>query len=141
MTMNDNERIPIDRWGRDHWTTLLYIETRCVDYKGTVRNENLRCFPTGANLHRMTDAQQRIWCKGDEKKYGTRLADDSVAENHDDWDCIEDMVAAGVLLWEGTGAYPAFVLTDIGWQIAHALRRWRAEGKTVKEFRVMRAAL
>jgi len=30
--MTDKKLINISRWGKDHWSTLAYLETRVVDY-------------------------------------------------------------------------------------------------------------
>jgi hypothetical protein len=32
--------VPIELWGKDHWTTLAYIETRCVDYDGVPNHDH-----------------------------------------------------------------------------------------------------
>lgn len=32
-------------WGRDHWSTLAYIETRIVDHSGVPSREHMRCDP------------------------------------------------------------------------------------------------
>lgn len=102
-----------ERWGRDHLSTLLYLETRCVDHAGYVRLENLR---------------------GLDPKYPTRLANDEVMEMHSDFDCIMDMIAFGFVEYAepGDNAPPSsggdrYRLTDKGWQKAHELRRARAE--------------
>lgn len=46
---------------------------------------------------------------------------------HDDWDCVEDFMAEGLVIWEGTGMNPILRLTDKGWALAHKLRRQRAD--------------
>ena len=50
--------VSVARWGRDHWTTLLYLESRCVDYGGKIDNQHMR---TNARLHRgvLGEAQKR----------------------------------------------------------------------------------
>ncbi len=52
------------------------------------------------------------------KGYPTRLKDGSELANHDDWDCISDMEAAGLVEWRGTGLQPIITLTNYGWLVA-----------------------
>jgi len=112
-------------FGRDHWSTLLYLETRIVDYGGKVENRNLRCItkrhPFFAHGH-------------DASGHPTKLKGTNTIPNHDDWDCIEDLIEAGLVEWNGTGASPVFALTDLGWTVAGYCRRWRAEGHGVATF-------
>lgn len=113
-----------DLFGRDHLSTLLYLEARAVDHSGRPNMANLKC-----NANRHPFPANGKW----DPKYNTKLADGTAVDGHDDWDCIEDMVAAGWLRWEGTGASPVFVLTDAGWAKAHELRRGRAERALTKQ--------
>jgi len=115
-------RIPVERWDRDHLSTLLYIETRCVDYDGVVDRRHMRCNPA-----RHPQFAHLAWEPGDAEKYGTRLVDKSTVPGHDDWDCIDDLEEAGMLKWKGTGAHPVFVLTTKGRACAAELRRRRME--------------
>lgn len=109
-------RIPMSRWGGDHWSTLLYLETCAVDHQGSVRLTALRG-------HRERRPAQ----------YPTRLNDDTEVSGHDDFDCMDDMVAEGLI--ELVSGYSEIRLTDLGWQVAHFLRRHRAEGLLDKNFR------
>ncbi|HSC15407.1 MAG TPA: hypothetical protein VLI71_09840 [Gammaproteobacteria bacterium] len=96
--------IPPDRWGKDHRSTLLYIETRCVDYGGVLDRRQLR-----------TDTD-----------IPTRLADGTDIKGHDDLDCIDDFIEAGLVQSWGTGLHPLVSLTDAGWKAAWELRQERA---------------
>lgn len=110
----------VESFGKDHKSTLLYIETRCVDHGGLVDKRHLRCNPTRhpqfAHDGGWSDEHSTRWAKGVEPIMG-----------HDDWDCIDNMVDAGLIEWNGTGVHPRFALTEFGWQAAHLLRRQRAE--------------
>lgn len=126
--------LPMNVWGKDHWSTLLYLETCVVDQQGIVNNNRMRCNP---RLHREFMSTMPGATQSDE--YPTRLAD-GVQHGHDDWSCLEDMVAAGLLTasWRQQssrvfGSCEARVeLTDAGWRIAQRLRKYRAEhGKYV----------
>ena len=82
-----DEAVPVEKWGVDHWSTLMYIEAMCVDNGGIIKNEKMRC---NARLHRHFAHDH------DGSKYPTRLAEDEKLENHDDWSCLEDFVALGL---------------------------------------------
>lgn len=112
-----------ENWGKDHFSTLLYLETRIVDYSGVVRGEQMRA----------RDSSYSCRLRSGEKK------------NHGDYDCIEDMIAAGLVIGggrnkfsdyeRGKGPNPnlepfkPFKLTEKGWRLAHLLRRWKGGGK------------
>ena len=73
--------IPMTEWGKDHWSTFAYIETCVVDRHGFVDSRRMRS----------TD-----------ERYPTRLrgfAQDPsrVVAGHSDWDCVADMIAAGLV--------------------------------------------
>jgi hypothetical protein len=121
--MRDNTPIPPAAWGRDHFSTLLYLETRIVDVGGVVSPLKLRARASG---------------------YPTVLRDGERA-NHGGLDCIEDMRAAGLVEGGGRNTFAAhevsggpnprkqpfapFALTHKGWQLAHFLRRWMADNR------------
>ena len=119
---HDGKPIPVEQWGRDHLSTMLYIETRCVDYAGV---------PAAAHMRTWSGRPSRGDMKGigygHQEDYPSRLADGMELSDHDDWDCADDFEAAGLLEWQGTGMNPIFKLTDKGWEFAHNLRRQKAE--------------
>lgn len=121
--------VPMTMWGKDHWSTLAYLETRCVDHGGTVRKQHLRCNPHGRHSQ---FAHLKI---GLGHSHTTRLREDKELASHDDWDCIEDMIREGLVLWEGSGLNPIFKLTDRGIRIAHALRKHKILGGNFGSFR------
>lgn len=124
--------IPIERWGKDHWSTLGYLETRAVDHKGKIINRNMRCHP---RLHREFIGISFGPEIQDGSAYPTRLKD-GVAENHDDWSCVEDMVAAGLIrayfrvVSDAAfgGSEARIVFTELGLKYAAELRTHKARG-------------
>jgi hypothetical protein len=130
--------IPMEQWGKDHWTTFAYLETCAVDNKGVVGREQMRCDPdihpglaNRANSLFRTKYPTRL--KGYFKPDGTK--DESVVvADHDDWSCFEDMVAAGLMEWNGTGINPVVKFTPEGHKIAGQLREHRASGKPLALF-------
>lgn len=122
--------IPTEKWGKDHWSCLAYIEGRIVDHKGVPNIENMR---VDIDIHPQFDNRAARLQR--EKRYPTRLNDGTEVEKHDDWSCVDDMEAAGLLEWKGTGINPVFVLTDEGHRVAAALRKHKASGGQFKDFR------
>lgn len=114
------DRVLPEMFGRQHDVVLLYIETVCVDSRGYPDLRRLSCNP---ERHSSYLTHGSAWSD----KYSTQLKDGTVLHGHDDWDVIDDFVAAGLLEWRATGANPRIWLTDSGWARAHELRRRRAE--------------
>lgn len=102
--------VPMVKFGTDHWSLLVYIETRAVDHGGDLNPRQLRT---------------------DGLKYPTRLVADETQVGHNDYDCLHDLAKAGLIV-EGPGlkAWPS----NDGWELAGQLRRRRAEKKTFAEF-------
>lgn len=89
--------------------------------------ERMRCDP---NLHpAQENMANRASCRSDGRRsYPTRLVDGEEVEGHDDWSCLDDAVAEGLLLAVGTGLQPAYVLTDTGRRVAAKLRAHKQNG-------------
>lgn len=117
--------VPMFRWGKDHWSTLCYLETIAVDNKGLVKipemRTNVAVHPE--YVHHITD-----------KEYPTRLRDGFELPNHDDWSCMEDMICVGLMIAEMEARKVRITLTEFGWCIAGALRRYRGMGGTLAKF-------
>lgn len=114
--------VPMELWGKDHWSTFAYLETVCVDYKGAIDKRRMRCstrrHPGWALSSSILDTE-----------YPTRLRGKVELSDHDDYDCIEDMEAAGLLKWIGTSTHPGIVtLTNKGKQLAGRLRAHKMNG-------------
>lgn len=111
--------IPIEAWGRDHNSTILYAETRAVDHRGSLAFD---------------DPHMRV-----SRLYPTRLHNGVEVHGHTDFDCLKDAQAAGLLVYDedeipeglrDSSRKPGMVrFTDDGWTYVHGLRRRRAEGK------------
>ena len=135
-----NDYIPITRWGQDHWSTLAYLETRVVNGKGYIDNPRMRCNP---RLHRHFAAVDPFTSVPyDGSKYPTRLKDGEI-ERHDDWSCLEDMVAAGLLTAQWRVCYRGAMFgnsearvtfTATGQALAAQLRAHKAGGGKWSDF-------
>ncbi len=143
----EETHIPISLWGKDHWSTLAYVETVMVEHQGR--------FQVGwdPRLRQRSDRFSTFWrdlpqplrSRSDSSEasgpirgvamtenHGTRLNDGRMLARHDDWDCIEDMVAAGLLIDEATGESErvepgrTFTLSTFGRNMCSALRAHKA---------------
>ena len=82
----------------------------------------------------------------DGENYPTRLKgyfEDKTksVKGHDDWDCIEDLIAVGLLMEppdEGTGLNPCYRLTTEGIRIASELRDYKTNGGNFATFEPIR---
>ena len=93
--------IPVEAWGKDHNSTLLYAETRAVDHDGRL----------AANDPRMRMSVN----------YPTRLHNGVEVHRHTDYDCLKDAEAAGFLTYDEDEGIVRF--TEEGWTYVHNLRR------------------
>ena len=136
-----DDYVPATDWGQDHWSTFAYLETRAVDGKGIVENPKMRC---SARLHREFMHEGHFSIIHDGAKYPTRLAGGVKLEKHDDWSCLEDMVAAGLIkaFYRRKSYTTAFghseakiEFTEKGLAVAAALRKHKAWGGNFRDFR------
>jgi len=125
--------IPMKEWGKDHWSLLGYIETRCVDYKGVMDHKHMRCNPKTHPGLRLHQHMQEGW-ESSPYLYGSVLRERKVEPEHDDWDCFYDIEKEGLIEDIGTGIHPVAKLTALGKRIASALRAHKADGKVFATF-------
>jgi hypothetical protein len=110
--------VPIAEWGKDHWSTLAYLETCAVDHDGYVDSRKMG---------------------SDGVKYPSRLRrldpeQPNEEPNHSDWDCLADMMtegliepapgrlASGRLLWEDVEAHTQGAQTSAGHYETHQIK-------------------
>lgn len=139
-TAPTTERITPDRFGKDHWSLLAYIETLVVDNQ-PIDRRRMRCNPT-THPTLVAPHQHQRW----EPQWGTRLknyflkeyfdAHDKAAyqlPEHDDWDCLEDLDAAGLVEFQ-TLTSGVVRLTPEGRRVANELREHKQNGGTFAGF-------
>jgi hypothetical protein len=123
-TRAERPRPTLETFGQDHWSTFGYIETRIVDHRGVPDLRHMRCdkdrHPFKAHVEGPTPP--------------TRLRDGTELPDHDDWDCLDDLVLAGLLESTGTAVNPTFKLTDEGHRIAALLRKHKGSGGSFSTF-------
>lgn len=102
------EPVPVRSWGKDHWTTFAYVETRWVDHRGMLSHDQMRC---DRQRHpAFYSAKRRAIAMGtdaDGARYPTRLKTETPGDNdrwgvvqlpgHDDYDCLNDAIQAGLI--------------------------------------------
>lgn len=131
--MTEPKNIPMKEWGKDHWSLLLYIETRCVDYHGILDDTHMRNkrHTEGARAW-SSDYTTRLfgfWKEGSKDTDKTRTA-----PYHDDYDCLDDIEAEGLAQNVGSGLNPQCVMTDLGYKYLTQLRKWKADGNHCASF-------
>lgn len=95
----DGNPVPPQQWARDHWTTIAYAFT-CAG--GPMKIRNLRLANSG---------------------YPTRLKESLLLNGHDDLNCLDDAVEAGILeVVSGTRAQPLAIFTPEGLKLGQWLR-------------------
>lgn len=112
-----------DRFGKDHFSTLLYLESRAVDARGVPDRAHMR---TDRARHPTTNKAGRDPHLGQTVKHPTILAGGEKLDDHDDWDCADDLAAAGYVTNLGDEYDRVYMLTPAGWTFASLLRRARA---------------
>lgn len=108
------------KWGRDHWSTYAYIETRIVNHGGRPDRDHMRC---DLGLHYEQRPPRR---REKVKVQPTRMADGSTIEDHDDWSCLEDAIRLGLLIEKepsGMDCPASYAFTEAGIDVALTLRR------------------
>ena len=105
-------KTPVVRFGKDHWSLLAYVEHCCVNSRdgiGAIDYRRVRCNPARHPTQCGVYSQDIPW----KVSFSTRLAgfgafpehaDTQAAiaaglqvQDHDDWDCLEDLEAAGYI--------------------------------------------
>lgn len=122
--------VKMEDWGKDHWSTLAYIECRCVDRKGILDYKHIRC----NDVDHPELPPEKIYMLGEwHDKYSTRIKDGKQIRGHDDWDCVEDLQAAGLIEIVSMADFQ-IKMTELGWKITNLLRKHKAAGGIFSNF-------
>lgn len=146
MPLTIDDYVPIELWHKDHWTTLAYIETVMVDSAGfqvgadphmRSNRRNFRVMQQQCRRPKRARGSSPDLCVVMEEKYSTILSDGSTIIGHDDWSCIQDMAEAGFFTVGPDGVEPAETLhlSDLGRNVANALREFKSDGGKYGDFK------
>lgn len=129
------EPIPMSRWGKDHWSTLAYLETLAVDssFKGVAKPVNARMRTNEKRRPHLVGNVGYPTSALNGSQYPTRLKDGEV-KDHDDWDCVDDAVEEGLIEDVGTGLNRAYKFTKLGMKVMAKLREFKQEGGNFHDF-------
>lgn len=128
VRVEQTETVPMGLWGKDHWSLLAYVETRCVDHHGKLEELKMSCNPAKHPDHNASYpfSGESRW----KDEYSTRLRNSSL-KGHDDWDCLDDLQTAGLLKILSKNEVK---LTDAGTTITGQLRAHKARGGKYADF-------
>lgn len=150
--MSEITAVPMEKWGKDHWSLLAYVEDRCVngraiDGVGNVGEIDKRRVRANEQTHPLLAVNSSAvkW----NESWGSRLrgyfafadrADPAKAEAagfqlraHDDWDCLDDLEAAGLVdILSMINGY--VTMTPKGQAMAAQLREHKTNGGQFASF-------
>lgn len=138
--MNENTQmdayIPVNAWGKDHWSTLAYVDhimTECAGFQvgqdGRMRS-NRRHYRVMAEAPRPRRPSHPHVGVVMAPEHGSRLKDGTVVANHDDWCCLQDMAQEGVFTDGPDAVQPGATLhfSAKGKALADGLREHKQQG-------------
>jgi hypothetical protein len=142
MSTIEQQAISESRFGKDHWSMLAYAQSCCVNGKegfGTLDNRKMRA---NEKTHPLLAVNQNSLplSSGWQPSWGTRLHGffeerDAALQlpDHDDWDCLDDLEAAGYL--EIVSMVNGFVhMTELGNKVCGLLLAFKANGGQFAQF-------
>lgn len=117
---------------------FAYFETIAVEYNGLIKPIGIlmRCDMDRHPVLRYVYYEGSLYMPDLAKKCPTRLAHNKKMNDHDDWDCADDLVECGLLKHAecSTGIHPAFRLTEQGHIMIARLRKAKADGISFSQF-------
>lgn len=122
--------IPMENWGKDHWSLLAFFETQVVkninliDTRRMRINDKKRQFGNGNGF-----SWQDSW--------GTRQKDGNIPDgSHDDIDVMEELQKEGFCKNEFTNLNPLVTLTKKGWETCAKIREHKGNGGVFNNFKI-----
>ena len=128
--------VPIEKWGKDHWSVFMYVESICVNSTDGIGSPDHRRIQTNHNRH-PEKRNNNYHSSPDGADFGIRLNDGTElpGPDYDEWDCIRDLECYGFLRDIGTGIRPLYRITEKGNALAAALRKHKTGGGMLVDFR------
>lgn len=143
---SSDEYVPMGFWGKDHWSTLAYLESVMVDCAGfqvgtdarmKTGRRNSRVMAEGCaspqRAGRATNALSMVMTE----EQSTKLNNGQRVSGHDDWSCVQDMAAEGLFAQAPDDIEPGVILafSPKGDEIANALRIFKRNMGQFSQFR------
>jgi hypothetical protein len=123
---NQNVPIPPTLFGTIHWVMLLRVESWAVMNNGEIQKERM-----STNYNKRPPAPSgKQW----DKMNSTHLNNGYLVEDHDDWDCLDDLIGNGFVQTEMWKNKKLVKLTEKGFQTFVKLRKFRQKGKKIRDF-------
>ena len=127
------KHIPMNQWGKDHWSTLAYLETLAVENSGLAIPVNARMRTNEIRHPHLVGFTPQGSSALNGSRYPTRLKEGEVKE-HDDWDCVDDATDEGLIEDVGTGLNRAYKFTKLGKEVMAKLRQFKMDGGNFHSF-------
>ena len=126
--------VPMELWGRDHWSTLAYIETVETNMTEIIVRSDPRMRQNRHNYRVLGGRPPAIPMRVDQ---GSLLSDGRMAIGHDDWSCIQDFASVGLLNCgpDGVDVGQRIKLSEKGRAMAASLRAHKAGGGSFSTFK------
>lgn len=141
------EKVSIERFAKDHWSLLAYVESQCVDSQdsiGRLQRNRMRCNSEknpqmSAGLPWRDTYSSRMQGSLDfnlsnEDEFKKAVESGAVILGHDDWDCLDDLDDNGLVEIISL-ANCAVTMTKKGMQMAAKLREHKANGGNFAGFK------
>lgn len=136
-----NDLIPMGKWGKDHWSTLGYVEAVSVENAGfqvgqdprmKTNRRHSRVLQTCPRPRRTAGFTLGVVMA---PEHATRLKDGTQVDGHDDWACLQDFVGEGLFEY-GSEVEPkkTLRLSERGLALTAALRAHKANGGSYSDF-------
>lgn len=143
---SDTEYVPMQFWGKDHWSTLAYIETVMVECAGfqvgtdarmKTGRRNSRVMANKCRQPKRPGKQSSAHCLVMTAEQSTKLNNGQLVTGHDDWSCVQDMAAECLFVQAAHDVEPGVVLqfSVLGHEIANALREFKRNKGQYSQFR------
>lgn len=136
---NPDDFFEVSDFGKDHWSLLAYVEYRCMNHNGVLDLKHLRIMNPVLRTQ-SSSLMEKDW----QPEYGTRLhgywnADGTtnkelLIDDHDDYDCLDDLENAGFIKIIGSALNPACELTIKGAKVCALLTLHKQKGEHFASF-------
>lgn len=126
------QKVTIEMFGKDHWSTFAYLTT-LVNDGGRVDIRRMRC---DRKRHPLLAATPEfggvVMSRYDSPP--TRLKNDELLHDHDDWDCVDDLTAVGLVENIGSHVNPVIRLTSEGLEVMRQITEHKQNGGVFANF-------